>query len=267
MSLLKRLPERKLPALAVLLAVGWIASSVSGCTSERIYDSVPLVPINVSPSEESEIANDSSVTFVWQSSTGAQYYEFHIFNQQTKDINQYYRRNLQAGDVCQNGSCQLTLNVSLPEAADHAWRVRAVNNAGFSGWTRTRFDMVGAGSTRSSNNDGSGNSVVSRSAPSVPNPLQPLSGSTAKLDSLVDFVWSSAPQATSYDFHLFDSLNRTIVDELTDIPATTVCQIGENCQLTRKVQLPPSTNHAWRVRAVNNDGQSAWTRVEFTVER
>lgn len=258
---LKHLPVPKLPALAVCLALSWIAVSVSGCASGTVYDSVPLVPMNVSPSEESEIANNSSVTFVWQASTGAQYYEFHIFNQQTKDINQYYRRNLQASDVCQNGRCELTVSVSLPEATDHAWRVRAVNNVGFSGWTRTRFDMVGTGATLNNN------SVVSRAAPTVPNPLQPLSGSTAKLDSLVDFVWTSAQQATSYDFHLFDSLNRTIVDAVTDIPATTVCQGGNRCQLTRKVQLPPSDNHAWRIRAVNNDGQSAWTRVEFTVVR
>ena len=260
MLLSKRSPLR----LAVFLAVGWVVSSVSGCASGPLYDSVPLVPVNVSPAEETEIANNTSVTFVWQASDTAQYYEFHLFNQQTKDINQYFRRNLQAGDVCQGGSCQLTISVSLPEATDHAWRVRAVNNAGFSGWSRTRFDIVGAGSATASASTNTSNRI--RNAPLVPDPIQPRSGSITKAGSLVDFVWSAAPQATSYDFHLFDSVNRIMVDELRDIPASTVCQGSQSCQLTRKVMLPPASNHAWRVRAVNDSGESAWTRIEFSVQ-
>ncbi len=245
MRLFDKLPGQFLCVIA-LLAIG-------GCASEPFYDAAPIVPANVSPVEEADIQKNARTTFIWRASDTALYYEFHIFNQSTKDIQQYYRSNLQASDVCNGGSCQLTMNVDLPVIEDHAWRVRAANNAGFSNWSRTRFNMVGAGG-----------SVTD--APAVPDPLQPLSGSSAKANSLVDFVWRAVPDATSYDFHLFDSENRTMVDVLTNIPATTVCQSGSSCQLTRKINLPAANDHAWRIRAINNAGQSAWTRVTFAVE-
>jgi len=249
MNLLYQLPVRTL----LVPAVATVVLALNGCATETLYSTVPTVPVNISPEEESDIVGNSSTTFVWRASENAQYYEFHIFDQVTKDINQHSRGNLRASDVCSDGTCRVTLDVVLPTVQDHAWRVRAANNAGFSGWSRTRFNVVGEGANSSR-------------TPNVPNPLQPLTGSAAKFKSLVDFVWRSVPDATSYDFHLFDSVNRTMVDALTDIPASTVCQGGENCQLTRKVSLPPSDDHAWRIRAVNSNGQSAWTRIVFTIE-
>lgn len=240
-----RLPEWAFSVLAV--------AALTGCASEPFYNAAPLVPQNVSPLEEADIVTNANTSFVWNASANAQFYEFHIFNQQTKAIDQYYRYDLRDHAVCNAGKCSVSMSVNLPAVQDHAWRVRAGNNAGFSAWSRTRFNMVAAGS-------------ATIAIPAVPDPLQPLTGSAIKANAMVDFVWRAVPEATSYEFHLFDSVNRTIVGSLRDIPANTVCQGSRNCQITRKINLPPSQDHAWRVRAINNSGESAWTRVVFAIE-
>lgn len=115
---------------------------IAGCAAGPEYDSPPQTPVNVSPVELSNVVINAQTTFVWQEARNASYYEFHLYNNATSDIEQYMRRNLRANDVCQNGQCSLTLNVALPLKKDHAWRVRAGNNAGLSEWSRTRFTMI-----------------------------------------------------------------------------------------------------------------------------
>lgn len=115
---------------------------IAGCATGVEYDAPPSAPVNVSPVEQSDMLVNTRTTFVWQASANASYYEFHIYNNANSDIEQYARRDLLASSVCQNGRCSVTLSVALPYKKDHAWRVRAGNNAGLSVWTRTRFNMV-----------------------------------------------------------------------------------------------------------------------------
>lgn len=231
--------------------VGVVVSLTTGCASGPVYDSPPLPPTNVSPVESTDIVVNAQTTFVWLASDTAEYYEFHIFNNETNDIEQHARRNLRADSVCQGAQCSLTMSVALPIKKDHAWRVRAGNYAGLSGWTRTRFNMV--------------ESVASAAnVPGIPSPIRP-NGIDVKSQSLVEFVWRAIPEATGYDFHVFDAVNAEMVDALNDLPATTVCQSGNLCRITRTVSLQPSDTHAWRVRAVNRDGRSGWTRTQFKV--
>lgn len=244
MNRLIRISGRGMAVLVIL---------VMGCASGPLYESPPLPPVNVSPVESTDVAINSPTTFTWQASETAQYYEFHIFNNETKDIEQYARRNLRANNVCQDNQCSLQLSVSLPLKQDHAWRVRAGNNKGLSSWSRHRFNMVDA-------------VAGALSSPAVPSPVRP-AGIDVKAQTLVEFVWRNIDGATGYDFHLFDAINTEMVDPLNDLPATVVCQGGNLCRIIRAVELPPSTAHAWRIRAVNENGRSEWTRTEFKVVR
>ena len=239
-----------------LLAIG------AGCAGGPVYESPPQTPVNLSPIEAADIGINTETTFVWQASRDAQYYEFHIFNNENNDIEQYARRNLRANDVCQGDQCSVTLSVALPFKKDHAWRVRAGNYEGLSNWTRTRFNMVGSGVVGGNNSGGVGALIT----PGIPNPVRP-AGLEIQNETLVEFVWQSIPEATAYDFHIFDAVNTEMVDTLTELPATTLCQNDNVCRLTRTVRLSPSSAHAWRVRAINSNGRSAWTRTEFKVVR
>jgi len=235
-------------------------SILTGCAGE-VFDTPPLTPVNVSPIEGADIALSTTTTFVWLASERAQYYDFHLFNVDNGDIEQYASRNMRRDSVCENDRCRLTLSVSLPFLEGHAWRVRAGNNAGVSGWTRTRFNMI---NTSTSNNEDV--QLGGLTTPAVPSPVSP-EGNDFRSDDLVEFVWRAIPDATGYDFHIFDAVNTEMVDTLNDLPATTVCQSGELCRLTRSIALPPSAAHAWRIRAVNDKGRSDWTRSVFSVVR
>ncbi len=226
---------------------------LAGCAGGAVYERPPSIPINLAPAEDANIIANTETTFVWQASADAEYYEFHIFDRSTSDIQKYYMRNLSPGKVCSNGQCSITLNVALPNMKDHAWRVRAGNYVGLSNWTRYRFSMVG------------GNASNDLGAPRVPVALQPRNATEIKAGTLIEFVWRPIPDATGYDFHLFDAVNAEMTDSLVNLPATTVCQGNELCRLTRTVNLQAGEGHAWRVRALNQNGWSGWTRNVFAV--
>jgi len=245
------------------LAVPAMLAVLAGCATGPDYDSAPATPLNISPLEESDVVINTETTFVWQATENTSFYEFHIFNNANKDIEQHARRNLRPGTVCDNDQCSVTLSVALPFKRDHAWRVRAGNNAGMSTWSRTRFNMIGSGTGADSGNAGG---VGSLSAPTIPTPVSP-DKVEVQAQTLVDFVWRATTEATGYDFHIFDSVNSEMVDTLDDLPSTVVCQDGDLCRITRTVRLSPASSHAWRVRAVNQNGRSEWTRTEFNVSR
>ena len=116
---------------------------LAGCASNRWYDNPPPMPVPVSPTPKAALGPNPQVTFTWKPSDTATGYDFHIFNSENSDIDRYMKRNLAPGDVCRDGLCTLSLALSLPESERHAWRVRAVNNAGASSWTRNLMTWVG----------------------------------------------------------------------------------------------------------------------------
>lgn len=242
---------------------GLIMVLVTGCAFGPEYEVAPFPPVNMSPTEQADVVVNAQTTFVWQTAANATFYQFHIFNNASNDITQHARTNLQSNDVCENGQCRVTLAVALPYKKNHAWRVRAGNNAGFSGWTRTRFNMVGSGENAGTSTS---TGVGTLMTPSTPRPVSP-NGIDVESETLVEFVWRAIPEATGYDFHIFDAVNTQMVDVLNDMPATTVCQSRELCRITRTVKLSPSDAHVWRIRAVNQNGQSTWTRSNFNVVR
>lgn len=314
------------------------------CATGPYYEEPPITPTNVSPGDDVNISVNAETTFTWLPTENTEYYEFHIYNQQTKDTTQYRHDNLQDGQVCLEGQCSLTLNVDLPMSKGHAWRVRAGNNAGLSEWNRTRFNMISANavsstSTESSTeqsvdagtevdlaevtqssaepgenqaasagdavventddipnvelaaaavevaepdadkaNDGtqaSDNEAVRSDAKEEPSSepasvldgpalMQPAQGRAVATGSLVDFKWRSIPDAVSYDFYIYDSVAKEMIESLTDIAADSLCKSDNECGLTREVALPEA-NHSWRVRANFEDGASPFSSNQFAV--
>jgi len=135
----------------VCITVAAVLSILTGCATEPYYEAAPITPINVSPGEDVNIGVNAQVTFAWQPTENTHFYEFHIYNQNSKDTAQYWHDNLLQDNICQQGICRLTLNVDLPITEGHAWRVRAGNNAGLSEWNRTRFNMIEASSAANEN--------------------------------------------------------------------------------------------------------------------
>jgi len=333
---------------------GWVLTALlamlASCATEPYYEAAPTMPVNASPGEDVSIIVNAQTTFVWQPTDNTQFYQFHIYNQTNKDTTQYSRDKLLQDKVCTDGLCRLTLNVNLPLAKSHAWRVRSANNAGFSEWNRTRFSMVDASSeAASSANTGveagvsvelssqslgmadqttsavdsdasiGSNTTVAKTVtnanepanpnaayipgsdgplpsvelisddepnasvrtnsktkpkvaqsslptPSIPDLIQPIEGVKVEAGSLVDFKWRSLVNAVSYDFFIYDSISKEMVESLTGIAATTLCRSGNVCRLTRAVSLPVAS-HAWRVRANYKNGQSPFASSRFAVVR
>jgi len=333
-----------------LISFAFVLFILASCATEPYYEAAPVTPTNVSPDEDVNISANASTTFTWLSTENTQYYEFHIYNQNTKDTTQYLHDQLQEASICQDGRCSLTLNVDLPTSKGHAWRVRAGNNAGLSEWNRTRFSMIKAStstesiadestesSTETSAESGevvdlstatqaSENEEVNQSASQVteaevmpgaevefvtnfeesaekidegaenteevaeldtavsessdaekellktnsqsesngPDLIQPDEDVSVATGSLVDFKWRTLPEAVSYDFFIYDSVSKEMVESLTDIAAELLCTSENVCGLTREIALPEA-HHSWRVRANFEDSKSPYSSHRFVI--
>jgi len=327
MNCISRILVGVLTTLLVMLA---------SCATEPYYEAPPITPTNLSPVEDVNISVNASTTFTWLPTLNTQYYEFHIYNQMTKDTSQYSHIELLDESVCIEGRCSLTLNIDLPTSTGHAWRVRAGNNAGLSEWNRTRFNMIKASTesstgpeaiTEADTESGKGadlstdtqvtvsEAVASEEAstsvaalensdeiPSVelmpnveevakagdnvpagsgtkakpavasnsssesngPDLIQPIEDKEVVTGSLVDFKWHPLPDAVSYDFFIYDSVSKEMVESLTEIAAGSLCQSENVCGLTREVALPEA-HHSWRVRANFENSKSPFSSNRFAV--
>ena len=148
---------------------------------------------------------------------------------------------------------------------DHAWRVRAVNRDGVSGWSRTRFAMVDVGGAEGAAGSSASlpGGALSR-PPGVPAVLGPL-GATLAPGEPATFEWSAVEGARGYDFHLFDATTGDLVDDVRGLDPGRVCDASGTCSIALSPRLPPAPNHAWRVRATNGYGASGWTRTPLAV--
>ena len=100
-------------------------------------------------------------------------------------------------------------------------------------------------------------------APITPVNVTPLVDTKIEAGTTQSFIWQEQVVASAYDFHLFDRVSA----ELTfvyDIDPTLAYSAGL-CSLDAAIDLPVNDNHAWRVRAKNETGISAWSRSEFDV--
>jgi len=133
------LSERKSTYVATLFLM---ALQISSCATQPWYDTPPVMPVPVSPEVAAVLGPAAMVTFTWEATTRTETYDIHIFNAVNSDIDRHMQRGLRPSQVCQDGICRVTLSLSLPASDRHAWRVRSVNVAGFSAWTRNLFTWV-----------------------------------------------------------------------------------------------------------------------------
>ena len=101
--------------------------------------------------------------------------------------------------------------------------------------------------------------------PQMPQALEPVNASELANGVPVQFTWQASETAEHYDFHIFD---RTTGDirryYMAALRPEAVCA-GSQCSVTVSLDMPSDTSHAWRVRASNSAGNSAWTRKIFKI--
>lgn len=96
--------------------------------------------------------------------------------------------------------------------------------------------------------------------PIAPTNLSPAAETKIVQGAETEFVWKSVSRTDSYEFHLFNRNNGDITQYyMQDLKPAKVCA-ADRCSIVVKVELPINHSHAWRVRAVNNQGASVWSR-------
>lgn len=121
---------------------------VSACSRTPWYDDPPVQPMPLSPAPGAVLL-PGDTTFTWSRTAQTESYDFHVFNDETKDIDRYMLQGLNPATICAADTCSISLQLALPDSSRHAWRVRASNVAGKSAWTRSLFTFSGAAVTRS----------------------------------------------------------------------------------------------------------------------
>ncbi|MEE9336173.1 MAG: hypothetical protein V3U65_18960 [Granulosicoccaceae bacterium] len=101
--------------------------------------------------------------------------------------------------------------------------------------------------------------------PITPTNLSPAVSSDITVGAETEFVWTAVSRADRYQFHLFNRNNGDITQYyMENLSASQVCA-ADRCSVVVKVELPANINHAWRVRAMNNQGASVWSRSMFNL--
>ncbi len=96
----------------------------------------------------------------------------------------------------------------------------------------------------------------------IPVNISPAQNSSLAFGTETEFVWEAAPNATHYDFHIYDKTDGSIFAMTKRLDARRICD-ENRCQYRVKVDVPIHPGHSWRVRAVNYLGVSSWNRSYF----
>ena len=176
---------------------------------------IPVVPTTTSPASGSTIYYDTATNFTWNAVPNATSYKIQFDAE---------------APITVAGTSYTRTYSSL---ASHTWKVLAFNDAGESGWSSSRTFTVDLG---------------------IPNLSSPSNGTTAFINTNLNFTWTSVAGATSYDIE-FDagqgsvSLSNVVVTSKTW--ALVAASIG---------------NHTWHVRAKNGSSAGLWSQSRnFTV--
>ncbi len=225
-----------------------IAPSLWASSSFNVIEpdtSIPEEPVNLTPVATSTLVENTAVTFSWQATEHATYYDFHFFDNETKALT--FTNAIDPTESCDETVCTLTTPVALPVFLNHAWRVRAGNSLGVSSWSRNLFNVIAAVTD----------------APDLPENISPAVGAQLFASSDQVFTWTHSASASSYDFHFFDSFSGEQT-YITGLDASSLCD-ATLCEFSTLVDLPIGNEHAWRVRAINGIGRSEWSRSVFSV--
>ncbi|PWN07178.1 Ig-like domain-containing protein, partial [Rhodohalobacter mucosus] len=192
----------------------------------------PNAPVLATPSDN---ATDVAVAplFSWQASADAATYEIQVST----------ASDFSSTVVNETGVTAIEFQApQLAYSTGYFWRVRAVNEAGQSDWSTVWSFTTEAEPL-------SPPEVVTLSSPSD-------NASDVAVAPL--FTWQASADAETYDIQ---------VSTASDFSGTVVNETGIAATEFQSPQLAYSTGYFWRVRAVNEAGQSDWSTVwSFTTE-
>ncbi len=143
-----------------------------------------------------------------------------------------------AATICSNGTCSITpANLALNFSSNHLWRIRAKNGVGWNDWSDYQtFHYV-------------------EPIPGTISTIAPL-GSVATTTPA--FQWQDLGNAAEYWLRVYDRVLLAWVHDET-YTATTICSNG-TCSITpANLTLNISSNHLWRIRAMNSGGWNDWS--------
>lgn len=106
---------------------------------EQPIGPLPAMPEPVGPASNADLSKLANIVFSWKRTEHAVGYEFHIFNALNADVDTYMITGLTNEANCHGDVCGIKVRVALPDSKGHAWRVRAINEAGASAWSRRVF--------------------------------------------------------------------------------------------------------------------------------
>lgn len=225
----------------------WTASSI---TLIAMALAKPELPEVVLPAVNADLIANVSTDFQWLYDAQAATYEFHFFDNAPgpeRGAREPYITGLRPQDLCVDALCTYPLLVDLPEFTAHAWRVRARNSLGASGWTRTSFNAV----------------ELITDPPAVPTPIAPLANAVLELDTTVSFSWSVQELATQYELQITDTVDDSF-DAITAFVPASICSTLA-CSASITLEVPLSESYQWQVRASNAVGASAFSTSLFSV--
>jgi len=210
-----------------------VAIDTSGNTSEfgkivlvQSTATTPDVPVPVSPSNNK---TDVSVTplFTWEAATGANTYDIQV------SANENFSTT-----IIDESAIAITEFQSpvLAYSTEYFWRVRALNAVGQSAWSAVwRFTTEAEPQT----------------APSAPQLVSP-ENEALDVETDVEFGWQPSAEADNYTFQL------SLFEDFSSL-AIQNDSLVENSLFVEN--LEELTKYYWRVRAVNEAGESDWSET------
>ncbi|MCK9638833.1 MAG: choice-of-anchor D domain-containing protein [Prolixibacteraceae bacterium] len=176
---------------------------------------IPVVPTTTTPASGSSIFYDAATAFSWNAVQNATSYKIQ-FDSETP--------------ITVTGTSYTRTYSSF---GSHTWKVLASNDAGDSGWSSSKTFTVALG---------------------IPAMSAPANGSTAYINTNLNFTWTSVAGATSYDIEFDTGLGSVSLSNVV-VTSKQWALVAANVG-----------NHTWRVRARNSNSVGLWTQTRtFTV--
>lgn len=202
----------------------------------RSDESAPTRPGVATPIKPIDNTNTATPEFVFEQLANATEYRV-IIHDKSADERVHDALYL-ASNICGQGVCTVTPELTLGYSKNHHWRIRARNSVGWGDWTSViRFNYVDE-------------------IPAIATPISPV-GSTDNPNPV--FTWQDLGNATEYRIVIYDRfLGQRIHDNRYQ--ASEICSEG-TCQVSPGLFLNFSKNHYWRVRAINSAGWGKWSDV------
>jgi hypothetical protein len=187
----------------------------------------PSSPTLVSPNNGATGVS-TTPTLSWNTVSEATRYEVEVHSNSGFTNIVYQNTNVTGTSV--------TVSPALQNNTQYYWRVRAVNDGGESSWSSRNFTTIAA-------------------APSSPTLVSPPNGATG-VSTTPTLSWNTVSEATRYEVEVHSNSGFTnIVYQNTNVTGTSV---------TVSPALQNNTQYYWRVRAVNDGGESSWSSRNFT---